>query len=293
MKKPPVIYPDFEAYLLRDGVNPATAIQYQRTIARWAKSGLSAADWLAHVQEESRKRPGAGGLPTTSVRVYRNTLVAFWRFRGWDPATVPPLPPVRRRAQIRPGVALTHVEEARVLDHLAALRAAGKGDPYGPLIFLLWGSGLRIAEACNLLLSDVEVIPGVGPTIRVRRGKTAASVDTVPIRKRAIAELVAWIERRPEGSVYLFPSPVIRDAPITDRAVRDHLYVIGRDAQTQHLNPHIFRHTLATRLAEAGVGMTEIGRVLRHKDRAAGVTARYVHRGVEVAAAAIARLPGE
>ena len=137
------------------------------------------------------------------------------------------------------------------------------------LLEILYGSGVRVAELCELTVEQVRLderaITVWGKGAKERR---------VPLSDPAAEAVVSWLEVRSEvvpvaaGSV-LFANE--RGKPITPRDVRRVLD--RRSASPTH--PHALRHTFATHLLDGGADLRAVQELLGHADVA--TTQRYTH----------------
>ena len=55
--------------------------------------------------------------------------------------------------------------------------------------------------------------------------------------------------------------------PLTDGWLQDHIAALGQAAGVPDVSPQRLRHTLATRLLNAGMDITRIQKLLGHKHR--------------------------
>jgi integrase/recombinase XerD len=139
---------------------------------------------------------GRGALNATCGLKYR-VLSGFYKFaisRGHAdnsplPADVPKLPP-----QQSPYV--YSIDELRLLIEATSVVHINstplQAPMYRTLLILLYGSGLRIGEALNLTLRDVDIIERI---ITVRDTKFFKT-RLVPIGPKLAGELVVYIQRR-------------------------------------------------------------------------------------------------
>jgi integrase/recombinase XerC len=127
------------------------------------------------------------------------------------------------------------------------------------LFTLLYGGGLRIAEALALNVRDA---PREGSLRVTGKGGKARMVPVLPAVAAAIA---AWIAQHPD------PAP---DAPlfvgvrggrlqpaIAQRALQAYRRLAGLP---EHATPHALRHSFATHLLAAGADLRAIQELLGH-----------------------------
>jgi site-specific recombinase XerD len=139
---------------------------------------------------------------------------------------------------------------------------------YRAVLAVTYGAGLRIAEACQLGVKDID---STRMLIHVRHGK--GGVDRYAMLSERLLQILRDYFRqvRPEGE-WLFPGMGLK--PICPGTVRH----VVRHAATmagikKRVTPHILRHTFATHLLEAGADLRTIQRLLGHKHLDS--TARY------------------
>jgi integrase len=154
----------------------------------------------------------------------------------------------RRRPHI-----LTFEEEDRVLAVAAPhIRA---------LAILILETGMRSRrEALSLLWSDGDFVNDV---ISVRESKTRAGERTIPISDRCKTELLRWRSLLgPEFSSYVFPSMHDPSKPLKD--LRRSWAKALEDAGLQYFWLYDLRHTLASRLVQAGVSPIFVAQLIGH-----------------------------
>lgn len=179
------------------------------------------------------------------------------------------------------------------------------------IVSILYGSGLRIGEACALRVKDVDLHRG---EIMVRGGKgsrdrrTTLPTSLVPVLERHLervrrihardvsrghgaVELPDALERKIPGAPYefgwqwFFPAARSYVERGTGNVRRHHLHqsVIQRavtDAArtaglTQRVSCHTFRHSFATHLLESGYDIRTVQELLGHRD--VSTTMIYTH----------------
>jgi len=151
---------------------------------------------------------------------------------------------------------------------VVALLGAVRVPKYKAILSTLYGSGLRISEACHLRIEHIDSRRGL---INVVNGKGGADRSTV-LPKKLLEQLRAWwtLERPKE---FLFPGKGDR-AHVEPDAVRTALRAALAQTQIKkHVTPHVLRHSFATHLLEIGVDITIIQAMLGH--RLIATTTRY------------------
>jgi len=159
------------------------------------------------------------------------------------------------------------------------LDAPPVGDPYAvrdrAIMALLYGCGLRVSEAANLGLDDIDFETRF---VRVRgKGNRERLVPFGEITASAIHAYLQWPRRRDdEGNEtgLLFLSR--RHAGFS----RMGLWLVVRKAAlrvglAERVSPHTFRHSFATHLVEAGADLRAVQMMLGH--RSVSTTQIYTH----------------
>ncbi|WP_226665715.1 tyrosine recombinase XerC [Metabacillus litoralis] len=136
------------------------------------------------------------------------------------------------------------------------------------LIEVLYGTGIRVSECCNIKLTDLDFFIG---TVLVN-GK-GGKQRYIPFGSYAQDALEQFINRgrisitshlsASDQHSYLFVNH--RGAQITERGVRYILNeMIKKASSTLHVHPHMFRHTFATHLLNEGADMRSVQELLGH-----------------------------
>ena len=165
------------------------------------------------------------------------------------------------------------------LDEVRRLLEALRRLKYRVFFTLMYGIGLRIAEACSLKTEQIDAARGV---IRVV-GK-GNKERLLPLSERLLTILRAyWKEERPTAP-WLFSGRCDRHiAPVT---VRQALNRAAEDAGLKtRITPHMLRHSFATHLLESGTELRVIQALLGHKH--IDTTTRYTR----VSRALLAKAP--
>jgi site-specific recombinase XerD len=160
---------------------------------------------------------------------------------------------------------------------VALLKACSNRAPTGirnrALIAVLWRCGLRISEALDLELRDLDLDQG---TLRVRHGKGDRS-RTVGVDEQTAALLARWIDRRcklkPGARAPVFCT--LAGGRIDSSYIRRLLPRLARKADVERrVHAHGLRHTHAAELAREGTPINIIRDDLGHTSLA--VTDRYL-----------------
>ena len=203
----------------------------------------------------------ASGLGASSAAREMSAVRAFLTFAAEDLGEIPQLP--RTRAPKRPR---TLPRPASPDDALALAEEAGAaadewiGARDMAILLLLYGSGLRIAEAMGL---TGAVLP-IGRTLRVtgKRNKTRV-VPVVDAVREAIAAYVKACPYPLSGSTPLFLGARggALNADLVRRSVRSARRRLGLP---DTLTPHALRHSFATHLLAGGADLRSLQELLGH-----------------------------
>jgi integrase/recombinase XerC len=154
------------------------------------------------------------------------------------------------------------------------------------LFELIYGAGLRVSEACNLDVDDIER-DGSRGVVKVRQGKGRKD-RVVPFGGKAGAALDDYLgrratllaARRARGGAdahALFVSA--RGGRLDPRVVRRMLVRRGQATGTPAISPHALRHSFATHLLGEGADLRGIQEMLGHAS--VRTTQRYAHVNID------------
>lgn len=208
---------------------------------------------------------------TTPVWPYNLPIPASW------PANTRRVPPRSRNKGRRfPPEPLTR-DEVRALMRAANPRSSS-GIRARALIVVMWRTGARIKEVCDLLPADVHRDVGA---INLRRGKGDRQ-RMVGLDPDGMAVLELWLQRRRKlelsGRHPLFATysrGQSHGRRMSDAYARQLLQRLAdRAGVEKRVHPHGLRHTHAFELAQEKIPLHVIQRQLGHSNLA--TTARYV-----------------
>lgn len=241
-------------------------------IGRFGLLNMHAADLRAFLAD----RRGEGLGPSSAAREM-SAVRAFLTYAAEQADSPVQLP--RTRAPKRPR---TLPRPASPADAMALAEEAGEGaanDWLGArdmaILLLLYGAGLRVAEAMSL---TAKCLP-MGQAIRVtgKRAKTRI-VPIVPAVKQAIDAYVALCPYPISGDCPLFVGakggPLNPD--LVRRAVRGARHRLGLP---DSLTPHALRHSFATHLLARGADLRSLQELLGH----ASLSSTQIYTDVDAA----------
>ncbi|MES1204831.1 MAG: tyrosine recombinase XerC [Pseudomonadota bacterium] len=163
------------------------------------------------------------------------------------------------------------------------------------LFEMIYGAGLRVSEACNLELGDIDHVQSSGGggaavgggLVKVRQGKGRKD-RVVPIGRKAVSAFEAYLPVRASwlasaralpagGAAAAFVNP--RGRRLDPRAVRRLLAARERATGVGAASPHALRHSFATHLLGEGADLRAIQEMLGHASLQ--TTQRYAHVNID------------
>jgi integrase len=201
--------------------------------------------------------PGTTGQVLRQVRQILDAAVADGIIAS-NPAKAvrPPTPPRRRDV---------HLSDEDVKTIIAAAP-----DEYHALVVTLAGLGLRISEACGLLVSDVDFLHRVVHVRQQRRPggelgrlKTHSSGRDIPADDVVLATLAEQVRRWPRADGRVFSSSTGR---ALTRSIAGHAFDDIEQVTGIECSPHSCRHYFGASLISAGVSVVAVSRWLGHSD---------------------------
>ncbi len=241
-------------------------------IGRFALLALGASDLRAFLADRR-----ASGLGASSAARELSAVRAFLNYAAEQQGETAQLPrtraPKRPRTLPRPA----SPEDAMGLAHDAAGAASVEwiGARDLAILLLLYGAGLRVAEALSL---TARVLP-VGASIRVigKRSKSRV-VPVVPAVAQAIEDYARQCPFPLNGEAPLFVGA--RGGPLNGDLVRRSVRAARqRLGLPDSLTPHALRHSFATHLLARGADLRALQELLGH----ASLSSTQIYTAVDAA----------
>jgi site-specific recombinase XerD len=174
-----------------------------------------------------------------------------------------------------PRVLLDIPSPGEVAKVLGALRSP----KYRMLLFCAYGSGLRVSEACNLCVGDIDSQRMV---LHVRAGKGGRDRYAM-LSPVLLASLRQYYRSERPDKPYLFPGH-LPGQPVRPEGVQTALRIaLTHSGVSKRITPHTLRHAFATHSLEAGTDLRVIQVLLGHAT--IRTTTRYVHVSTRLIAA--------
>lgn len=271
--------PGFVAYMRAErGFSENTARAYERDVRSllvhldgtpMTTGGIR--DWLAEARE------GGAGSPTVARRIASIRCFCHWAVRE----SVLEVDPTLRLRTPRIKPELPRVADSDRLNEALDVLARIADDPSGlrdlALVELLYGSGLRVSEACSMDVPDADLEAG---TVRVM-GK-GAKQRVVPMSAACVTVLRRWLEARPlmveagERALLVGDRGRRLDPRVARRIVHR---VTEAFPDLPDLAPHGLRHSMATHVLAGGADLRYVQQLLGHASLAS--TQIYTHVSAE------------
>lgn len=214
--------------------------------------------WLAHLAMPAAGQPG---LSHASRARHLAAVRSLFRWLGRHHGVVNPAPGLLGTPRVRAPLPrpLSPDQALDVAAHATQADAPCWQARDAALFTLLYGAGLRIAEALALNVGDVPVR---GPlTVRGKGGKERQ----VPLLPAVQAALRAWLRLHPapawDSPLFLGQRGGRLDPAVAQRTMR--LYRQGAGLP-ESATPHALRHSFATHLMAGGADLRAIQDLLGH-----------------------------
>jgi integrase len=140
------------------------------------------------------------------------------------------------------------------------------------IVFFALNTGMRQDEILSLKWVHVDFSRRTAMVVRSKNGEKR----TIPLNQGVCNLLIHKAKKRPESD-FVFPSEA--ETKVDQRNLRRAFYRALEIAEIEDFKFHDLRHTFATRLAQKGIDLYKISKLLGHKD--IKMTQRYAHHYTE------------
>lgn len=248
--------------------SPHTVRAYLAAAARLIDS-LGASDWaaLARIDAGALRtqlaRRRAEGLGNASAARELSALKAFISFARTQTGQSDPSPPRMRGPRIKKGLPRPVTPDeavglAAMVEEEASVEWIGARDR--AVLLLLYGAGLRIAEALSLTGADLPL--GEALVVTGKGGKQRV-VPLLPIVRQGVDDYLAkcpWPVGRSDPLFRGARGGVLSQGMVQKAVARSRI-ALGLPASA---TPHALRHSFATHLLGAGVDLRSLQELLGH-----------------------------
>jgi site-specific recombinase XerD len=191
------------------------------------------------------------GKSESTVHIYFESLKFFYRLHGI--------------ANRLPGISFSRlnrkVPEVLSQEEVRALLASCASLKFRTIFTVIYSAGLRISEAANLRLADIDFDR---KTIYVRDGKNGKDRYTI-LANETITLLREYLGiYRP--ATFVFYGPDIAKAISTDAIERQFRNLLGASGIRKPAHVHTLRHCFATHLVENGTSIFYVMKLLGHSN---------------------------
>jgi site-specific recombinase XerD len=254
----------YEQHLINlrlQGKRPSTIDAYARAVRRITEYFDQVPDTLTttHLKEYFNSLIQTHSWST--VKLDRNGLQFFYRYtlnKQWEWLAIVKAPQVRRIPDI-----LTSTQISNVINQTKQLR-------YQVFFMTLYSMGLRLSEALNLTIHDIDKSTML---VHVRNGKGGKD-RMVPISEQSLLALRDyWKTHRHDRLI--FPGTHSKtNTPMDKGSIQKALKRVLQDCRIKKLiSPHSLRHCFATHLLEQGLDLRSLQLLLGHGSL--NTTAKY------------------
>jgi site-specific recombinase XerD len=201
------------------------------------------------------------GLSQMNLHIYYSAIKVFYKIHG-QPHYIDFLPHPKRPFTI-PEV----LDESEIQNILSLCRTLR----YKLFFTLIYSSGLRISEALNLKITDIDT---VRKTIHIKSSKNMKDRYTI-LSEKAIIMLKHYINRyKPESLLFFTLSDKSQKMP--KRYCQQIFHNLVKEAHiTKRVHVHTLRHSFATHLLEHDTNIFYIMKLLGHS--CISTTIIYLH----------------
>ena len=252
---------DFISAKRAEGCSKVTLYHYSTNIGKFLQTvnkdyreieAKDIQDWF-----NFKKTPDGGGLSNSSIANFRRYLMSFYKWcvandrRLKNP--IDKIAPIKREKKT---VDVLTDEEAEII------RCMCDNERDLAIIDLLQGSGMRVSELTRLNREDVNF-----DTDEIKVYGKGAKERICYLTGKAKVHLRWYLESREDDNPALFVTAKKPYTRLSKNGVEFLLRSVAAKTgiPTLHLNPHKYRHTLATNMLNKGADPSQIQQILGHQ----------------------------
>lgn len=211
-------------------------------------------------------------LSTASINRIESTLRSFFKHLQQEHGLADPT------LEIAPSKSARRLPKALTIDQILSMIDAAyrESDPITlrdqAMLELLYSSGARVSELIGINLNDLSIVQsddGEITTLKLRgKGSKERIVPLGSFASKAIDDYCVRVRpsllaKNSKGSTALFLNS--RGGRISRQSAWQMVLNSARDAGvTEHVSPHIFRHSYATHLLDGGADIRVVQELLGH-----------------------------
>ena len=211
-------------------------------------------------------------LSKASINRIESTLRSFFKHLQQEYGLADPT------LEIAPSKAARRLPKALTIDQILSMINAAyrESDPITlrdqAMLELLYSSGARVSELIGINLNDLSIVQsddGEITTLKLRgKGSKERIVPLGSFASKAIDDYCVRVRpsllaKNPKGNAALFLNS--RGGRISRQSAWQMVLNSARDAGvTEHVSPHIFRHSYATHLLDGGADIRVVQELLGH-----------------------------
>ncbi|WP_293764200.1 tyrosine recombinase XerC [uncultured Aquitalea sp.] len=258
----PSLPDEFADSLRLDGKSPHTLSAYLQDLQS-LQPLLSGKDWRDAGSDDIRRALATLHARGLGSRSLARKLSAWRQFYDWleqrGSVSTNPCHGLRAPKQDKPLPKALPVDGASgLLDHIEGDDTLSLRDK--ALFELMYSSGLRLSEAVNLDMPDLDLLEAL-VTVTGKGNKTRV----LPIGQTALDALQAWLQQRATlaASEAVFISQ--RGVRISPRQVQKRLAEWAiRTGADRHVHPHMLRHSFASHMLQSSGDLRAVQELLGH-----------------------------
>ena len=191
------------------------------------------------------------GLDPATINSKHSMILIFFKEELEKPEIILPIPYLKRKKRLP--VLLTKEEVKEIINHAPNLKSKA-------ILMVIYSSGLRLSEAANLKVSDID---SKRMQLFVRQGKGGKDRYTVLSQKALECLREYYRAYRPED--WLFPPRLDKKNHIGKRSIQEYFdRSLAATGITKKVSTHSLRHAFASHMLENETDLLSIMHLLGH-----------------------------